>query len=113
MISPTFQFFIKFSYNKIKGIIMEDKQNGFFGSFYELVNQISSQLTNCGEKELSDKLEKSIQQIEALIKNLNDALYSSYKLSYNLIVAEMQIPEETKTELKENLIKLINVYEKG
>lgn len=87
------------------------EETGFFQTFNNVVLEITKYLESKGEGELAATFSKITGQIESLVKNLNEGLYSSYKLSFNLLETSCNIPENTKEELKANLVKLINIYE--
>ncbi len=87
-------------------------EQGFFTKFAENISKAKQVLADNGNQDLSEDLSNNFQEVEKILINLNDALYTSYKLSLNVLENSQAMPEDSKEELKKNLKNLIELYEK-
>lgn len=88
-------------------------KQGFFTEFAENINKAKEILSDNENEELAKNLSENFNEVEKILVNLNDALYTSYKLSLNVLENSQAMPEESQEELKKNLKNLISLYEKS
>ncbi len=88
-------------------------KQGFFTEFSQNITKAKDILTDNDNQELGDSLFDNFKEVEKILINLNDALYTSYKLSLNVLENAQAMPDDSKQELKKNLENLIELYEKS